>query len=91
MLIYDFLESICQRDLNLFFHFCDINKIISLNDLNDKVQAFYYGLHNRANLPSIINLNKKSNTIGQHAAQTLCLIIHLHIILRYNFKTWSKF
>lgn len=26
-IMHDFLEGICQRDLNLFFHFCDKNKI----------------------------------------------------------------
>ncbi|XP_070519717.1 uncharacterized protein [Cardiocondyla obscurior] len=80
--MHDFLEGICQRDLNLFFSFCNKQEIISLTDLNDKVQAFDYGLHNGPNLPSIINLNK-SNTVGQRAAQTLCLIIHLPIILRH--------
>lgn len=95
-LMHDFLEGICQRDINLFFDFCDKNKIICLSDLNDRIQAFDYGLHNRANLPSVINLNKKSNTIGQRAAQTLCLIIHLPIILRdiitkldQNFNKWK--
>lgn len=95
-IMHDFLEGICQRDLNLFFNFCDKNKIISLNDLNDKIQAFDYGLHNRANLPSVINLNKKFNTIGQRAIQTLCLIVHLPIILRdiipkldQNFNKWK--
>lgn len=94
--MHDFLEGICQRDLNLFFNFCDKNKIVTLHELNDKIQAFDFGLHNRSNLPSVINLNKKSNTVGQRAAQTLCLIIHLPIILRdvipklnQNFNKWK--
>lgn len=94
-IMHDFLEGICQRDLNLFFNFCDKSKIISLSDLNDKIQAFDYGLHNRANLPSIICLNK-NKTVGQRAAQTLCLVIHLPIIIRdiipklnQNFNKWK--
>jgi len=94
--MHDFLEGICQRVLNLFFNFCDKNKIITLNNLSHKIQAFDYGLYNRPNLPSVINLNKKTNTVGQRAAQTLCLIIHLPIILRdiipklnQNFNKWK--
>jgi len=95
-IMHDFLEGICQRDLNLFFHFCDKSGIISLSDLNDKIRAFDYGLHNKANLPSVICLNKKHNAIGQRAAQTLCLVTHLPIILRdiipklnQNFNKWK--
>jgi len=36
-IMHDFLEGICQRNLNLFFHFCDKFDIISLSDLNDNV------------------------------------------------------
>lgn len=45
--MHDFLEGICQRDLKLFISFCNKSGLITLNDLNDKVQAFDYGLCNR--------------------------------------------
>lgn len=73
---------ICQRDLKLFLDFCKESGLITLNDFNNKVQAFEYGLCNNQNLPSIIHLNKKSNSIGQRAAQTLCLITFLPLILQ---------
>jgi len=50
------------------------------------------------NLPSIIHFNKNSNSIGQRAAQTLCLITFLPLILEdivpkltisENFNKWK--
>lgn len=79
--MHDFLEGICQRELKLFFEFCFESKIMDLTELNRRVQAFDYGLHNRGNFPSHIYFNKHSNSIGQRAAQTFCLLIHLPLIL----------
>lgn len=94
--MHDFLEGICQRDLKLFVEFCNKSGLISLDDFNAKVQAFDYGLCNRQNLPSIIHFSKKSNLIGQRAAQTLCLITFLPLILQdivpklaKNFNKWQ--
>lgn len=94
--MHDFLEGICHRDLKLFINFCNKSGLITLNDLNDKVQAFNYGLCNRKNLGSIIHFNKNSNSIGQRAAQTLCLITFLSLILEdivpklsENFNKWK--
>lgn len=53
--MHDFLEGICQSDLKLFINFCKESGLITLNDLNDKIQAFDYGLCNKQNHPSIKN------------------------------------
>jgi len=75
---------------------CIDPKTDNLTKRDNKIRAFDYGLHNKANLPSVICLNKKHNAIGQRAAQTLCLITHLPIILRdiipklnQNFNKWK--
>lgn len=79
--MHDFLEGICQRDMKLFFEFCVKSQILDVTELNNRVRAFDYGLYNRANLPSYIDIKKKSNSIGQRAAQTHCLLIHLPLIV----------
>lgn len=80
--MHNFLEGICHRDLKLFIDFCNKSGLITLNNLNERVQAFNYGLCNKTNLPSIIYFSKNSKSIGQRAAQTLCLVIFLPLILQ---------
>ncbi|XP_074107789.1 uncharacterized protein LOC141533032 [Cotesia typhae] len=80
--MHDFLEGICQRDLQLFFTFLIETRLISLEELNERIQAFDYGLNNIPNIPSGIKISKTSNSIGQHAAQTLCLITFLPLIIK---------
>ncbi|XP_074107762.1 uncharacterized protein LOC141533012 [Cotesia typhae] len=80
--MHDFLEGICQRDLQLFFTSLIETRLISLEELNERIQAFDYGLNNRPNIPSSIKISKTSNSIGQHAAQTLCLITFLPLIIK---------
>ncbi|CAG5073921.1 Protein of unknown function [Cotesia congregata] len=53
-----------------------------VEELNERIQAFDYGLNNRPNIPSGIKISKTSNSIGQHAAQTLCLITFLPLIIK---------
>jgi len=53
--MHDFLEGICHIDLKLFIDFCNKSGLITLIDLNNKIQAFDYGICNKANLPSIVN------------------------------------
>ncbi|CAD6223409.1 GSCOCG00011750001-RA-CDS, partial [Cotesia congregata] len=60
--MHDFLEGICQRDLKLFFTFLIETRLISLEELNERIQAFDYGLNNRPNIPSGIKISKTSNT-----------------------------
>ncbi|XP_057333574.1 uncharacterized protein LOC130672830 [Microplitis mediator] len=79
--MHDFLEGIGQRDVKLFLSYCIESKLTSLEDINNRIHAFDYGLENRPNKPSSIKLNKSSNGIGQHAAQTLYLIKEHHKIL----------
>lgn len=79
--MHDFLEGICPREMKLFFEFCLKSQMFDHSDLNRRVQAFDYGLHNRVNFPSAITLDKNFNSVGQRAAQTHCLLIHLPLIL----------
>lgn len=80
--MHDFLEGIGQRDVKLFLSYCIESKLTNLEDINNRIHAFNYGLENRPNKPSSIKLNKSSNGIGQHAAQTLCLISFLPLIMQ---------
>nr|XP_012220641.1 PREDICTED: uncharacterized protein LOC105671240 [Linepithema humile] len=80
-IMHDFLEGICQLELKLFLKFLIQEKLTSIEEINDKINTFDYGLQNRANKPSLIYLNKAGHLIGQRAAQTYCLLIFFPLII----------
>lgn len=79
--MHDFLEGICQLELKMFMKFLIQKKLASLEEINDKIITFDYGLQHRANKPSLICLDKAGHLIGQRAAQTYCLIIFFPLII----------
>lgn len=57
--------------LKLVFEHCIKAKIISEDELIKRIQYHDYGLLNRSNIPSKIDLHK--HNLGQNASQNMCL------------------
>lgn len=77
--MHDICEGCIPELLTHFFKFCFKQKIFSADELDNMVKCFDYGILNHANVPSDINFNKKN--LGQNAAQALCLLRNLPLIL----------
>lgn len=79
--MHDLLEGIVQRDIKLLAKYLVRIKIASLEDINELIRVFGYGLNNMANKPGPIKLTTSTDKIRQSAAQTLCLLKFLPLIL----------
>jgi len=80
-IMHDFLKGICQYEFKMFLNFLIQEKLVSIQEINDKINTFDYGLQNRANIPSPICLDKTDYLIGQRAAQMYCLVIFFPLII----------
>lgn len=80
-IMHDLLEGVCQLEIKLFLKYLVKNNIITLANLNKRIECFQYGYIERCNKPSPISLDKHGHLIGQRAAQTWCLIRFLPLIL----------
>lgn len=81
--MHDIPEGGIPFVLKLLITQCVKAKIFSLETLNSIIQQFDFGFLDRRSIPSEINLNKRS--LGQNAAQSLCLFRCMPFILhRYN-------
>lgn len=87
----DIMHDICEGTipfvLSLVFNSCITAKVFTPDNLNMMVQFFDYGMLNRRNIPSQINLDKRS--LGQNASQSLCLFRNIPFIL-YRFRENQK-
>lgn len=83
----DIMHDICEGTipfiLRKFFIFCFQFKIFNKGQLNSMVQFHDYGFLDRKNIPSEINTDKRS--LGQNAAQSLCLFRNIPFIL-YEYR-----
>lgn len=52
-----------------------------MQNINERLKSSNFGLNYNTTKPSPISLDKPGHSIGQRAAQTLCLIKHLPLIL----------
>lgn len=86
-IMHDVSEGVIPFSLKLLFTFCCNSKIFSFDELNSMIQYFDYGYLNNQNIPSEINLEKRS--LGQNAAQSLCLFRNVPFIL-YKFRNHSQ-
>lgn len=77
--MHDLNEGCIPRFLSNFFKFCFKNKIFSRDELENLAKFYDYGTLDSSNVPSRIDLEKKS--LGQNAAQSMCLFRHLPFIL----------
>lgn len=78
-IMHDICEGCIPQLLSHFFKFCFKQKLFSIDELENMIKCFDYGILNHANVPSDINLNKKN--LGQNAAQSLCLLRNFPLIL----------
>lgn len=78
-IMHDLAEGVVPFLMKDLFVRAFEKKIFSETQLNWMVQYYDYGWISRRNKPSMINLSKRS--LGQNAAQSLCLFRHLPFIL----------
>ena len=82
-MMHDFLEGVCAYVLNsLLNDFIFVEKYITLNELNTRIQNFNYG-HDDCNKPPIIKRDGKNNCLNlkTSAAEMLTLMRFLGIII----------
>lgn len=78
--MHDLNEGVLPFAMRLVFKYCITNKLMSEDTLSQKIQYYDYGILERKNTPSAINLEKSN--LNQNAAQSMCMFHHLPFILR---------
>ena len=75
-IMHDVLEGIAPLEVKLLLrHYIYEDKLLSLEQLNERIVSFEYGYSNEKNKPSVIlNLRTSENAIRQTATQMWCLI-----------------
>lgn len=82
-IMHDLNEGAIPFALKQFFQYAISNKVFSLEELNEKIQFYYYGPLSESNKPSQIQLDKRS--LGQNATQSLCLMQNIpYILFKYK-------
>lgn len=79
--MHDFLEGVAPYELKLFLKFLILQGAITLNTIQNRLQAFPFGKTDKCDKPSPIDLDKPGHRIGQRAAQTWCLLRFIPLIL----------
>lgn len=78
-IMHDINEGAVPFALKLLFNQIVASKIMNLSELSLTVQMFDYGFLNRRNIPSPIDVDKRS--LGQNAAQSICLARNIPFVL----------
>lgn len=86
-IMHDLNEGVIPFTLKHLVKYCSSEKIIKEVDLTKMIQYHDYGILNRKNVPSRINLDK--HNLNQSASQSLCLLRHIPFIL-YEFREKLK-
>lgn len=82
-IMHDVYEGAIPLILSLFFRKLIELKLSSLDELSKIVQLFNYGFLDRRNIPSPLDLDKRS--LGQNATQSVCLFRNIPFIFhRYR-------
>lgn len=79
--MHDILEGIGPFEIKLFLKYVVKEKILTLDEINNRLKSFNFGYNEMCNKPSPINLDKTGNLIGERAGQTWCLLRFLPLIL----------
>ena len=81
--MHDILEGVAPLEVKLMLrHFIFEEKLITLEQLNDRISSFQYGYGNVKNKPSVImNLRSNENAVKQTASQMWCLLLVLPFLL----------
>jgi len=82
-IMHDILEGVAPLEIKLMLqHFIYEQKLFTLDQLNDRMKSFDYGVTNAKNKPSAIhNLRTSENPIKQNASQMWCLILFLPFLI----------
>lgn len=81
--MHDILEGIGPYELKKFLIFIVKEvKIIKIEEVNMRLSNFNFGYLNVKNKPSFININAKSNSLGQKASQFWCLLRFFPLIFK---------
>lgn len=85
--MHDVSEGSIVAFLEKFIKFCIEQNIFTFEELDHLVKSYDYGILNNKNVPSPINLNRRS--LRQNAAQSMCLFRNLTFIL-YRYRNHPK-
>lgn len=78
-LMHDVLEGAVPKLLHNLFSYCVDKRILSAKELQDRVRDHNYGISNRCNKPSFLDLDKLN--LNQNASQSYCLMINIPFML----------
>lgn len=88
--MHDILEGVGPLEIKLFLKYIIKEKILSLEEINNRLKSFNLGYNEMCNKSSPINLDKTGNLIGERAAQTWCLLRFLPLLLGDVLETLSE-
>lgn len=77
--MHDLNEGCIPKFLRNLFKLCFKKKVFSKDELEEAAKFYDYGTLDSSNVPSRIDVDKPS--LGQNAAQSMCLFRHLPFIL----------
>lgn len=80
-IMHDVLEGVGQLELKLFIKFLTENKFITLENLNDRIYSYDYGVLDIKDKPSRLCPDKTGHYLGQRAAQTWVLLRFFPLII----------
>ncbi|XP_031334990.1 uncharacterized protein LOC116164880 [Photinus pyralis] len=80
-IMHDILEGVAQFEIKSILSYLVSKKIISLNEVNQRIFFFNYGSIDQCTKPSPVNIEKSGANIGERAAQTWTLVRYLPLIL----------
>lgn len=85
--MHDLNEGVVPFALNQLFRQLIRFKILSEEELVQKIQYFDYGFSNQRNIPSILSFDKSN--LGQNASQSGCLLRHVPFIF-WKYRECAK-
>ncbi|XP_018376743.1 PREDICTED: uncharacterized protein LOC108769975 [Trachymyrmex cornetzi] len=87
-IMHDILEGICEYDLGLLlYHYVVTKKFFTCEDLNNKINGFYYGDEIR-NKPREINMIKlKNKHIKMSTSEMLCFLRNIGLLIGHYIPT----
>ena len=82
-IMHDILEGVAPLEVKLMLrHFIYEEKLLTLEQLNDRISSFHYGYSNVKNKPSVImNLRSSESAVRQTASQMWCLLLVLPFLI----------
>lgn len=82
-IMHDILEGVAPLEVKLMLrHFIYEEKLMTLEQLNDRISSFHYRYSNVKNKPSVIvNLRCSESAVKQTASQMWCLLLVLPFLI----------